>query len=504
MNKNTKELLTDEDFVKIHSEYRRQKMLEGLLGPCVSTAVHIIVFLLLFMFAVGHVSQKDKISVELTPVMDTPEIPQPEPLPPAPEPEPPTPEPTETIDPVESQIDNTDIVEELSIDDNPNDEPPSTDDNAAEANISEIKNSAAITNSISDFGGSRSQGMRNLLSQKYNCRPASSDALMKALFWLQKVQRPNGSWGTGHQDGLTGLALLVYLAHGELPTSKNFGNTVSKAIHYLATNPITKSQSNGYGHAIKTYALAEAYTMTGNYILVEPLQQSAAIIINNQLDNGSFSYKYEKQSERWDMSIAGWNFQALKALSHSGLEVDGLQAANQLSIHRLKQQALQGFPYGPKAKGGKHSLLGVGTLCLQLFDSAKDFKPTDKIMDTIRDDALPKFDWLNAPKNALYSWYYSTYAIFQHGGNHWKAWNNKFQTELTKNQNPEGYWEYPGHYHGETNDDLTNKVHATVFSCLILEVFYRYLPSSSTNANPIKAGKHVKPALDEEEIEIFI
>ena len=500
---NYEQPLSDEDFIKIQTEYRRQKVRENLVGPCVSTAVHIIVFLLLFMFAVGTISQKNAISIEVSPLIDAPEISKPEPIPPAPIPEPPKPEEIpETIEPVEALIDSSEISEEISFEDSPNDEPPSTNENALENNITDIKTSSTSILSATELGGPRSAGMRTKLSMKFDCTEASTNALMKALFWLQKVQNPDGSWGKKHVDGCTGLALLVYLAHGELPKSKNFGSTVSKAIQYLATSPISKQASNGYSHAIKTYALAEAYSMTGNYNLVEALEKSASIIIDNQLANGSFSYKYQKASERYDMSIAGWNFQALNALSHSNLPIEGLTEAIEKSILRLKQQSTQGFPYGPNAKGGKHSLLGVGTLCLQLFDSAKDFQPTDQIMDTLKIDALAKLNWDSAPKNALYSWYYSTYAMFQHGGKHWKAWNSKFQDVISKNQNPEGYWNYPGDFHGHSGDDLTDKVHATVFSCLMLEVFYRYAPSSGRTSLKHESSKHKKNQADDD-LDIF-
>jgi len=107
------------------------------------------------------------------------------------------------------------------------------------------------------------------------------------------------------------------------------------------------------------------------------------------------------------------------------------------------------------------------------------------------------------PANALYGWYYITYAMFQHGGKPWKAWKNKFQDVLKKNQHPDGYWEYPGHYHGKSGDDITDKVHATVFSCLMLEVFYRFAPSMSNAAGHKASKAAVKKADMEEEVDIF-
>ena len=42
-------------------------------------------------------------------------------------------------------------------------------------------------------------------------------AVMKALRWLKRNQRPDGSWAGEHSAGVTGMALLTFLAHGETP-----------------------------------------------------------------------------------------------------------------------------------------------------------------------------------------------------------------------------------------------------------------------------------------------
>ena len=71
--------------------------------------------------------------------------------------------------------------------------------------------------------------------------------LLKALYWLKKVQNPDGSWakGWGRQEAMTGLALLTFLAYGETPTSKEFGTTVRKAMEWLANHKINKDAASG-------------------------------------------------------------------------------------------------------------------------------------------------------------------------------------------------------------------------------------------------------------------
>ena len=191
----------------------------------------------------------------------------------------------------------------------------------------------------------------------------------------------------------------------------------------------------------------------------------------------------------------------------------GLSEAIDKSVTHLKSIAPKYFPYrngvtGQAKAKSNFGLQGVGTLCLQLFGEANGFKPTDKLLDGMKSDGLKTLDWNNPPKDSMYAWYYQTFALFQKGGTHWKAWNAKFQDMLKKNQNPEGYWKYPGKFHGPGTgkDDLDNHIHGTVFACLMLTVYYRYLPSTSKKSKEVKASKSDKSkakSLGDEEIDIF-
>ncbi|MEN9361294.1 MAG: hypothetical protein RL095_2829 [Verrucomicrobiota bacterium] len=81
---------------------------------------------------------------------------------------------------------------------------------------------------------------------------------------------------------------------------------------------------------------------------------------------------------------------------------------------------------------------------------------------------------------------------------------------LRQNQKPEGYWTYPGSYHGNNvGDELTQKVHATTFAILMLSVYYRFLPSSKGRDGHVEgagaggaAAGHGKPAEPKKEEEV--
>ena len=73
---------------------------------------------------------------------------------------------------------------------------------------------------------SRTPGMRGKALSKYGA--GGGDAVvMHALRWLKMVQNADGSWD-GCKPAMTGLAILTFLAHNELPAGR--------AEFYLATN----------------------------------------------------------------------------------------------------------------------------------------------------------------------------------------------------------------------------------------------------------------------------
>ena len=289
--------------------------------------------------------------------------------------------------------------------------------------------------------------------------------LEKSLTWLASVQKPDGSWGSEKisKPAITGLALLTFLAHGETHMSKKYGKTVAKTIQWLVTDPITHNSGPPYAHSIKTYALAEAYTMTGLAVIEGPMLDCINAIITGQQDGGCFNYHYNKDEKRQDLSLAGWAYQAMNTAYDTGLKIKGLEEGINKAIGYLKKMggAAHSFPYPSRHNSGgatKHTMRAAGFFCLQLFNEGKTVKITDGIKNIFTDD-LAKLDWNNPPKGSLYGWYYATQCMFQAGGNHWKLWNRKFQNILNDNQHDEGYWKWTGLAHSHhVGDDITQKV----------------------------------------------
>lgn len=347
------------------------------------------------------------------------------------------------------------------------------------------------------------------------------DAVMRTLRWLKKTQDPDGSWETAEtgketdkkkgvdldrKNAMAGLALLCFLAHGETPESAEFGETVEKAMKYIVAsqNPTNglfskvKSPSGviAYSHAICTYAVSEGYALTKIMALKMAMDKGIDVIIKGQNKTGGFDYKYSLARNRWDLSVGGWQFQAMKAAKMAGSTHPGLEKAIKLGINHMRKEAFSakrgGFGYAwlPGDPVGDHSsvgMTGVGVLCLQLLGEG-DVPEARAGLEYLQ-NKLPLVEWKPVGKNELkegskgpnsiYAWYYVTQAKFQKGGKVWEEWNAMFPKVLIRAQDRDGFW---------IGGDHGGPVYTTTLACLALEVYYRYLPTyKQTGSTPAAA-----------------
>jgi len=140
--------------------------------------------------------------------------------------------------------------------------PQPVDDQPMSPNPVEF-DAVAITKSpvkMTGIYGSRNPGARGQALAAYRGTSAGEIAVMRALRWLKEHQNADGSWARSQQPAMTGLGLLAFLAHGETPSSVEFGETVEKAIRWLVDNQEGSGHFRGrdghdYSHLIATYAL---------------------------------------------------------------------------------------------------------------------------------------------------------------------------------------------------------------------------------------------------------
>jgi hypothetical protein len=322
------------------------------------------------------------------------------------------------------------------------------------------------------------------------------EAVLKSLRWMKSTQAADGSWGDGNKNAMTGLCLLAYLGHCETPLSEEFGESCLKAMTYLinvgmkangmlASAPA--SQPACYEHAICAYALAESTTFCKQLNinvpnLPEVTQKAGQLIIDRQHENGGWAYKYEEgQGAHVDVSIVGWQMQALKAMKVTGLDFKNLSRCSTKGLDYLKDKQNGEGAYGyTSANGAAHSLTGVGVLCHQIWgkESTSDVRKGAKYIEN-----KFKLDW-NTVDADLYAHYYAAQAMMNRGGTEWKKYNDLMRDEVLKNQSPDGTWKDVGGGkpipHGATfQGGGQSQLYRTVLVTLMMEVYYRFLPSAA-------------------------
>ncbi|MCB1061627.1 MAG: terpene cyclase/mutase family protein [Verrucomicrobiae bacterium] len=327
-------------------------------------------------------------------------------------------------------------------------------------------------------------GERARLLHENGGTPEVEAAVMNALDWLQSAQNRDGSWGGTYEGAMTGFALLCYLGHCETPQSPRYGETVTKGIQAL----LEMAQRNGgrlgspgdkhwaYEHGIGTYALGEALILTreeGSEIpqLEETYEAAVKLVIDGQNSDGGWVYGYSREGAG-DLSVTGWQFQALKTAQHARISLPGLDKAISKTAQFVagRQGPKGGFGY--KRTEDRHSLTGVGLLGLQYLSGDRGSR-IKKGFDFYL--SAGGFDY-NLSTCDLYSWYYMTLAAFNHKGDTWKEWNGIFRDQLIQNQDKRGRFNQEGS--AKTDRSQDPEIYRTCLCILMLEVYYRYLPAT--------------------------
>ena len=355
-------------------------------------------------------------------------------------------------------------------------------------------------------------------------------AVLKALRWLKKTQNSNGSWNPSPISN-TGLAILSFLAHGETPSSKEFGYTVQKAMQFLIDSLGRKKDKTGqdvvtfkgtdgneYATLIATYALCEAYGMTRNPNTKIVAMQTLQRIVDNQGPTGGWDYGMNKTSTRDDMSYAGWALQALKAGKMAGLHPKGLDECIKKAIKCLKTRNFRNGGFNYTAGGGPTGLTATGCLAMQLLGYMNETE-VKTALDTMR-PWLPSFEGNKGKRlsealpvgNPQYYCYYAAQCKYQAGMcagatpanvKTWQDWNVAMKalypsTIITLPETIEGpdgkprkigYWKMNK---AEQTCGSGGDTMATCLCALQLMVYYRYLPTTQT-----KAAKAETPGEDE-------
>jgi hypothetical protein len=484
------------------------------------TAVLLPLFTVLILFLISGMAQENNRTYEVS-VKDPEKFEEklddikPEPLEPPPEPP----------EPVDVQVDNPSLSDN-AVPGPPGPNTPFSPKPAAFDTVAIIKSPISFKGMYS----SRNPGSRGSALGKYGGSGAGEDAVLKALRWLKKNQLPDGSWPTT-KPAMTGFALLAYLAHGETPSSVEFGATVERALYFLMDslrtggNHFTGADGNDYTHPIAAYALSEAYGLTKNPALRESAAIAIRRIMKGQHGSGGFNYKLESASERNDTSYMAWCAQALKAAKMAGV----FDTEETMELDKVMRKAIDGFKQNYQGGGGgdaeydaggfgytgpgKSGLTAAGTLCMQLLGAGRE----KEARGGLRGMDPWTFEWAGQGNGSvIYHAYYGTQAKFHEGGDTWKKWNLQFSPALVKNQTVEpkaiadangkmqdiGYWDSASSGHSDGGEG--KRVMTTCLCTLMLEVYYRYLPTFQKPEDVGDQANDAPAAVNKNEVKVQV
>lgn len=310
---------------------------------------------------------------------------------------------------------------------------------------------------------------------------ATEHSVALALAWLARNQQSEGNWehgetGVGQVDiALTGLALMAFLAadHTHMRDGP-YRDVVDRGLTWLMRQQRPTGdllgQESMYSHGIASIALAEAYGMTGDQTLVDPVEAACRFIYEaRNREIGGWRYA---PGQLGDTSVMGWQIMALTSAKRAGLNVpdEGFEVARRWLRLVNRGRGMGLYAYQPDSDVTA-AMTAEGMFIQQLLGATRD----QQFMNGSADYLLQHLpDW-DEDANTYY-WYYATLALFQHQGPHWDHWNTIVQQELLARQltsgRDSGSWDPTGQW-----ARVGGRVYQTAICALTLEVYYRYLPT---------------------------
>ncbi len=302
--------------------------------------------------------------------------------------------------------------------------------------------------------------------RELNVTPELEQAVTRGLDFLARSQREDGAWtdsSYGRVPGVVGLAMLAFLAHGDVPDEGKYGQVIRRAADYILKNQqpngLLAEASGGspmYSHGFATLALAEAYGVLDDDRVGPALKKAVGLIVSTQ--NRLGGWRYSVGATDADTTVSGAQMMALRAAANAGIEVPIETIKRGVEYYKSCFCPGGGFGYtGRDSPTPARAGIGMLILCLSGEYRSQEVKATA--------------DWVEANVNlgrdsyTYYSAYYCSQAMFQAGGRYWRGWNNSKTGALIGMQGSDGSWTGGS---GATCD--------TAMALLAIEINYNLLP----------------------------
>jgi len=337
----------------------------------------------------------------------------------------------------------------------------------------------------------RQEGMKRALLAAYGGTETTEEAVMRGLRWLERNQRPDGSWSLKgpYADGASGrggenrvaataMALLAFQGAGYTHRggrTSPFKDVVARGWDWL----LRQQDGDGcffheggytqrfYTQGQCTIALCELYAMTRDEQLRGPAERAVAYCVKNQFEAGGWRYTPKEDS---DLSVTGWVVMGLQSAKMAGVDVpyetwQGVERFLDLVSKRngRRYAYLPGYSATP-------AMTAEGLLCRQYLGWWRDNEKLQSGVQYLLDNPM---EW---DDRNVYYWYYATQVCHHMEGDIWRKWNEVMRQMLPAHQERHGRDHGSWSPRGDRFGGAGGRLYVTCLSIYMLEVYYRHLP----------------------------
>ena len=300
----------------------------------------------------------------------------------------------------------------------------------------------------------------------------------KALTYLARIQRPNGSFPDRHGEstGIPSLVGMAFLSKGHTPTEGLYAEALNRCIDLVLANQnpeglLDKGDSGTgpmYAHHISTLFLSEVSGMVddGRQKKIDVvLPKALSLILRAQAvqkdESNRGGWRYHPNSTDSDTSCSGWALMALRSAKLNGAAVPDAAIQDAVSYVKRRQDPETGSFGYTGTKDHEKSLTGMGLLCLELsggHGSPETIRAADHIMKGYQELPGDQFEF--------YGNYYNAQGLFQIGDRYWQQYAPWMYETYLKKQEADGSWD----------SKEAGRTYGTAMMALAFTVPYRQLP----------------------------